>query len=136
MLTECPEKVASLSTLLSALLLCEWLLLPHTVPPGPPRDFFSAVGRVGATFVSLDWDPPTDTGVPGITSYRIRALNIDIMTNSSDTSFNVTGLLPNTNYTFTVAAVASLFGVSAEGPQSAEVNVTTGTTGGCGFVAF
>ena len=106
--------------------------LPHTVPPGPPLDVNTPQGGVDATSVLLNWHSPNDTGAPGITNYRISALNVDIMTNSSSTFFKVTGLLPNTRYTFFIAAVVSLPGVSAEGPQSAEFSVTTGITGECG----
>jgi hypothetical protein len=61
--------------------------------------------------------------VPGATSYRVyRNGGQDNVGTSNGTSFHVTGLNPNTSYTFTVKALSSSM---QEGPASSSVSVKT-----------
>ena len=72
--------------------------------------------RVTATFVQLDWNTTTNA-----LSYNIY-VNGQLFANTTDSEFNVTGLSPNTLYTFQVAGCDA---VLTEGPRSSTIQTTT-----------
>ncbi|RJG21913.1 chitinase [Paenibacillus thiaminolyticus] len=91
-------------------------------PPGAPTDL-RLIGKT-ATSVSLAWSPATDNiGVTGYEVYRDQTL----ATATSATSAIVTGLAPETAYSFSVKAKDAAGNVS---PPSAALNVTTSAAGG------
>jgi hypothetical protein len=77
-----------------------------TVPWAPT----SVVGAAQDRAVSLSWSAPASDGGSSITGYRITpyigtTAQAPILTNSTNTSYTVTGLTDGTTYTFTVAAI-------------------------------
>ncbi|WCR29849.1 glycosyl hydrolase family 18 protein [Paenibacillus thiaminolyticus] len=91
-------------------------------PPGAPADL-RLIGKT-ATSVSLAWSPAADNiGVTGYEVYRDQTL----ATTTSGTSAIVTGLAPETAYSFTVKAKDAAGNVS---PPSAILSVKTSAAGG------
>lgn len=91
-------------------------------PPSAPADL-RLIGKT-ATSVSLAWSPAADNiGVTGYEVYRDQTL----ATTTSGTSAIVTGLAPETAYSFTVKAKDAAGNVS---PPSAALSVTTSAAGG------
>ncbi|WCF09588.1 glycosyl hydrolase family 18 protein [Paenibacillus thiaminolyticus] len=91
-------------------------------PPGAPADL-RLIGKTAAS-VSLAWSPAADNiGVSGYEVYRDQTLAIT----TSGTSAIVTGLAPETAYSFTVKAKDAAGNVS---PPSAALSVTTSADGG------
>ncbi|MGG4396437.1 glycosyl hydrolase family 18 protein [Paenibacillus thiaminolyticus] len=91
-------------------------------PPGAPTDL-RLIGKT-ATRVSLAWSPAADNiGVTGYDVYRDQTL----ATTTSGTSAIVTGLAPETAYSFTVKAKDAAGNVS---PPSTALSVTTSAAGG------
>lgn len=92
-----------------------------TTPPTAPANL-QATGK-SSTSVSLSWSPSTDNvGVTGYTvSYGANELNV------SGTSATITGLTPNTTYTFTVKARDAAGNIS---PPSSPLSVTTDPAAG------
>lgn len=88
-----------------------------TQPPTTPANL--TAGTVAENSVTLTWTPSTDD--MGIVSYSIyeNAVNIG---STGDTTFTVTGLLTNTQYSFYVAAK------DAAGNASINLNTITVTT--------
>lgn len=87
--------------------------------PSSPR-----VTGTSATGVSLAWTPSTDNvGVTGYDVYRDGAL----ATSVTGTAATVTGLTPDTGYSFTIRAKDRAGNVS---PHSSPVTATTDETGG------
>lgn len=92
------------------LLTCVTHLYPFHLYTGAPSKLNPVVlVRRAANSLLLGWTEPTDNGAP-ITQYVIREETIpetivfDVF-NGTELQVNVTGLLPNTNYTFTIVAV-------------------------------
>ncbi|MFD3269621.1 chitinase [Paenibacillus dendritiformis] len=93
-------------------------------PPSAPADL-RLIGKT-ATSVSLAWSPATDNiGVTGYEVYRDQTL----ATTTSGTTANVTGLAPETAYSFAVKAKDAAGNVS---PPSGALSVTTSAAGGPG----
>jgi hypothetical protein len=90
--------------------------------PGAPTGL--AASGTTSTSTTLNWVAVTAPSGCSITSYTIYKNGNSIGT-TSNTNFNVTGLTPSTQYSFTVAASDSA-GIS---PQSSAINVTTSATG-------
>jgi endoglucanase len=85
-----------------------------TMPPTAPTNL--AVTATSSTTVSLSWTASTDN--VGVTGYRIFNGSTQVGT-SPTTTFTVSGLTPNTSYTFTVRAF------DAAGNQSQPSNAVT-----------
>ena len=75
----------------------------------------------------ITWDPPSTTGGDGIsiTGYRIMSSDNGLRLNETvafdDTTYNITGLLYNTNYSVNVTAINSC-GLESE-PANVVVNI-------------
>ncbi len=85
--------------------------------PGAPTN---VNGTAGDASVALTWTAPASDGGSPITGYRITpyigtVAQTPVLTGSSATNFNVTGLTNGTTYTFTVAAINAV----GTGPDSA-----------------
>ncbi|WP_234859529.1 reprolysin-like metallopeptidase [Aquimarina aquimarini] len=94
-----------------------------TVPSG------LTASNITATTASLSWNASTDN--VGVTGYNIYQANTVIGT-VSNTSYQVTGLSPNTTYSFSVKAKDA---AGNESGASAPVSVTTLSGGGTGCSA-
>lgn len=84
-----------------------------TAPGTPTR----LSGTVGDTQVSLSWTAPVDNGGSAITGYRIGytksgGSEANVNTNSTETSYTLTGLTNDIEYTIVVYAINSI-GVSS-----------------------
>ena len=108
------------------------LPLRPPVPPSTP----TAVNEQGidGTSVLVCWHVTADIGTAGITRYRVFVDPADvdqpIDTPDNETFFNVTGLLPATEYQFRVQAVSEYEGVVVtSGVSDPPANATTGTSG-------
>jgi len=106
--------------------------VPDNQAPSTPTNL--AASNVAATSVTLSWTASTDN--IGVTAYDIyNGGSVVASAAGSATSFNVTGLSPNTAYAFSIRAK------DAAGNQSAAsntVNVTTPNASGCtgGITSF
>lgn len=89
-------------------------------PPSAPTSLSATA--VSATEIALAWGAASDPE-SGITLYRIYRGGA-LIANASGTSFNDTGLAPNTTYTYEVSAVN---GAGLEGPRSAPASAATHT---------
>jgi len=88
-----------------------------TIPPSAPTNL--SASNTTQTTTDLSWTASTDN--VGVASYDVYE-GITLIGNTAVTSFNVTGLLPSTSYSFTVVAK------DAAGNTSASSNVTNITT--------
>ncbi len=90
-----------------------------SIPPSVPTTLKASA--VALTSFTVSWAASTDNvGVAGYNIYR-NGVKINSATNTT-TSFNVTGLAPNTAYSITVSALDAAGNQSA---QSAALNVST-----------
>ena len=109
--------------------VCIWHIAYHiTVPSGYPQNF--QILPTSSRSIELQWEPPLIESKNGIiTEYTIRQVTGDqdeyYATNA--THFELTDLIPNTGYTFTIAASTSV----GTGPYSPIVNVITPEDGKC-----
>ena len=93
--------------------------------PGPPLDLTHDISANTVSSAVIIWDPPSTTGGDGIsiTGYRIMSsdngLNLNEIVN--DTTYAITGLQYNTNYSVNVTALNSCSQES--GPASVVVNI-------------
>lgn len=81
--------------------------LANSLPPGPPRSLTIAPGYGS---LGLAWTVPSYVGTSPITNYIIKyipntGIESLLHTNSISTSYTLSGLLNNTNYTVSVAAI-------------------------------
>lgn len=90
-------------------------------PPTAPANL--AVSNIAATSATLTWNASTDN--VGVIGYKIfRGSSLEANTIGTATTYNLTGLKPNTSYNYSVRAV------DAAGNQSAYSNAVTFTTPG------
>jgi Fibronectin type III domain/Carbohydrate binding domain len=90
--------------------------------PGAPTGL--TVTGTTSSSVSLSWTAPAQGPTSGYNVYENGTRNTSV----TGTSATVTGLAASTKYTFTVSAFNSV----GEGPQSGQVQATTGSGGGGG----
>ncbi len=103
-----------------------WLFVHYSVPNGPPNNV--TVQTASSTSIIVYWNPPLDQERNGIITSYIIILSVDNTTRefaTVNTSLTVTGLLPFTIYTFTVAASTDI----GLGPASPVVIETTSEDG-------
>lgn len=91
--------------------------ISDTTVPSVPAGL--AATAASSSQINLSWRAATDN--VGVAGYRIFRNNIQVAT-STTTSYSNTGLSPNTNYTYTVAAY------DAAGNESAESTSASATT--------
>lgn len=94
------------------------------LPPDAPTNVMAVPGRFEAT---VSWTAPVVTGGPPLTGYRVTIVEtgVQTMVAATQTTILLTGLPPQTNRRFTVAALNAR-GASAESSPSASVLI-----GGC-----
>ena len=93
--------------------------LPETTPPTTPGNF-SGTG-LSTTSIRLTWSASADSGGSGLAGYKVyRSGTLVSGTNLiTGTTFDNTGLTPNTSYSYTVVAVDGVGNTSAPaGPIS------------------
>ena len=93
--------------------------------PGHPLNLTHDVSANTVSSAVIRWDPPSNTGGDGIniTGYRIMSSDNGLNLNETvnDTTYTVTGLQYNTDYSVEVTAINSC---GLEGPPaSIEVNI-------------
>ncbi|GAA3727613.1 cellulose binding domain-containing protein [Salinactinospora qingdaonensis] len=100
-----------------------------TTAPSVPGD--PSASNVTATGATLSWDASTDTGGSGLAGYEVyheTSSGDELVASPSTTSTNLSGLAPETEYTYHVVAVD---GAGNTSEASATVTFTTGAdTGG------
>lgn len=101
------------------------------VVPYAPTNLDSIAGD---TELSLSWDAPTNDGGSAITEYIIRYTPdgqspVTVETNSTSTSFTLTGLTNDTLYTIEVAAI-NIIGTGSYSTSTSDtpISVATGST--------
>src|SRR5690606_8440029 len=90
---------------------------PDTQPPTAPTNLVAS--NVAQTSLTLNWNASTDN--VGVTGYDVYLVSTNIGTVSATTA-NVTGLVANTAYSFSVKAKDAVGNISS---SSNVVNVTT-----------
>ena len=95
-------------------------------PAGTPSAPGTPTGTAEPSAVSLSWTPPASAGTSPISGYLVTpsiggAAQPALQTNSSQTTYTVTGLTDGTAYTFTVAAENA----SGTGPASSSSAAVT-----------
>ncbi len=104
---------------------------PDTTPPSAPTNL--TAGTPTSTSVPLSWSASTDTGGSGLAGYTVYrengATDVEVGT-STTTSFTVTGLSPNTEYTFYVVARDNAGNVSAPS-EPVTVRTASSDSSGC-----
>jgi hypothetical protein len=83
--------------------------LPDTHPPAVPMNLTATV--VSSSQIDLSWDPSTDN--VGVAGYHIYRKGIYVGS-ATETSYQSTGLLPSTTYSYRVAAFDAAENVSAQ----------------------
>ncbi|MFC4069953.1 fibronectin type III domain-containing protein [Actinoplanes subglobosus] len=73
--------------------------------PAAPVDLRAGAAATGA--VEVRWNAPVDPGTSSITGYTVTASPGGLTTTVTNTSARITGLDPDTSYTFTVSAANS-----------------------------
>ncbi|HEX3078253.1 MAG TPA: cadherin-like domain-containing protein, partial [Lachnospiraceae bacterium] len=96
------------------------LIIPDTIPPMPPNTLTAS--QVTPSGLQLTWTEPSDN--VGVTGYDIY-LDTMFVGSTTDTSYGISGLNPNSTYRFTVVAKDAAGNVS---PPSNQVKVTTQET--------
>ncbi len=106
--------------------------LPDTTAPSVPTGLTAGTRTV--TAIAFTWTASTDN--VAVTGYRVFRNGTQISGNTTSTSFNDTGLTPNTSYSYTVAAFDAAGNVSAQStalaiatlPDTTAPSVPTGLT--------
>ena len=77
---------------------------------GRPSDISSVTTSSGCLSVSASWNSVASDPVCGVVSYDVKIISTDgvvvMMNTTIQTSYNFTGLMPNKNYTVTVAGIS------------------------------
>ena len=101
------------------------------VTPDEPQNL--AVDTTGATYIRVCWTAPLDSSVSyyliNASNRNYTGRNIVANTSTTDTFFNMTGLLPGTTYELTVVAVSQGGNIIAKSQASEPVVCTTEFTG-------
>ncbi len=92
-------------------------VVPDNEPPTAPTNLVAS--NTTSTTTDLSWSPSTDN--IGVTGYDVYE-GVGVIGTTSGTSFNVTGLTPSTNYSFSVIAKDA---AGNESPPSNSATVTT-----------
>ena len=98
----------------------ENLVIPSPDQTAPAVPATPALKAASQTVANLVWTPTTDN--IGVAAYNIYRNGSFISTVSSPLNYFDTGLSPNTNYTYTIAAFDAVGNLS---PQSAPLSMTT-----------
>lgn len=95
-------------------------IIPDTLPPSVPDGLTAS--NISSSGLTLNWNPSTDDEV--VAGYRVFLSDtlFSTLQGANNTSLNVTGLLPSTSYSFTVAAFDTSGNTSA---QSDRLLITT-----------
>ena len=88
--------------------------------PGPPLDLTHDMSANTVSSAVIRWNPPSTTGI-SITVYRIMSRDNGINNETDDTTYTITGLQYNTDYSVEVTAINSC-GQESE-PANAVVNI-------------
>jgi chitodextrinase len=106
--------------------------LPDTTAPSVPAGVTSTNRTVNS--ISLSWTASTDN--IGVTGYKILRNNVQVAT-STTTSYNNTGLTPNTSYTYSIQAydAAGNTSVASTGLPVSTLPDTTAPTVPSGLVS-
>ena len=113
------------------IILADFDCFSSPATPGPPS--VPAIENIGATWARICWVAPVMADSP-ISRYRIIAREVGgqgIVTENTTTNatmFNITGLLPATNYSFSVVAISEGGDVIAISPEGPSIQDTTGFT--------
>jgi len=106
-----PEAIATQDAFYAVGLGPKWLQVPDTTPPTVPLNLVAK--NTSGTATQLFWDPSTDDN--DMDKYIIYKNGTQIGTvSSSVTSYAVTGLTPNTTYSFYVKAQDAYENISSE----------------------
>lgn len=77
---------------------------PSIFPPSAPQSFTAIT--TSASQINLSWSAPASDGGSGVTGYTLVRNGVTtLLSNANQTSYNDTDLIPNTSYSYTVAAV-------------------------------
>ena len=104
--------------------------LPLIVDPSPPKNV--TVDQINDTWMTLSWfyDENSEDSYFVITVRKVgRGEERNVPIEGSNQTANVTGLLPGTEYTFTVVAVSVSGDVEAFSAPSLPFNATTALSG-------
>ncbi|MDG4804172.1 glycoside hydrolase family 44 protein [Micromonospora sp. WMMD980] len=112
------------------------LVLPRGTTPGdtkpPTAPGRPTAGTITADSVALSWAPSTDdVGVTGYDVHRVDAAGTVKVGSATGATYTVTGLTPDTPYTFVVTARDAAGNASAASPGLAVRTAPAAPTGGC-----
>ena len=86
----------------SSIIIKHNVIMNFLAVPSPPNNLTCT--NIISNSITLEWSPPTDNGGTSISHYTVTwSPNSDIKV-IEDVSLSITGLSPNTEYTFTVSA--------------------------------
>jgi fibronectin type 3 domain-containing protein len=95
---------------------------PDTIAPSVPSGLMATA--ISSNQVNLNWVGATDSGGSGLAGYYIRVNDAQYATVTTPT-YTLTGISPNTQYCFTVAAFDNAGNVSAPGSQACATTLGT-----------
>ncbi|MEU8180804.1 glycoside hydrolase family 44 protein [Micromonospora sp. NPDC049047] len=112
------------------------LVLPRGTTPGdtqaPTAPGKPTAGTITGDSVTLAWTPSTDdTAVTGYDVHRVDTTGTVKVGSATGTTYTVTGLTPDTPYTFVVTARDAAGNVSAASPGLTVRTAPTAPTAGC-----
>ena len=101
----------------------------YIVPPSVPFQVTADPANIGPTFIHICWQQGSDMGTPPLSFFHILVQPSNMYYTTNGTYFNVTGLLPGTEYEFIVTAVSVSGDVEGESEPSHPRIITTIVTG-------